>query len=217
MPLSCTSSPVCCEARGRRTCPIAYIFGQRGERRRHRCMRPLPSGRAGIPACYLTPIRRGGLAKKKIDELVLGNWPKSKKPGSVCLCLGKLQASKKTDAAIEEIFDNHFYIACVNAAFGIAIKEEDLPVTGFGYDHQAGQVAAGTALWSQGTRQARSDGRNPAPLLNCWENMCPTCQKVQSPKPRSYSTLSTVRLVMRRAEIISTLNAPLPRLRDSHI
>ncbi len=44
--------------------------------------------------------------------------------------LGNAAGIKKTDAAIEDLFDDQFYIDCVNAAFGIAIQEADLPVDG---------------------------------------------------------------------------------------
>jgi hypothetical protein len=46
------------------------------------------------------------------------------------LMLGKAAGIKKTDAAIEDLFDDQFYIDCVNAAFSIAIKPEDLPADG---------------------------------------------------------------------------------------
>ncbi|MDZ7794934.1 MAG: hypothetical protein U5P10_14950 [Spirochaetia bacterium] len=46
------------------------------------------------------------------------------------LMLGNAANIKKTDAAIEDLFDDQFYIECVNAAFGIAIKETDLPEDG---------------------------------------------------------------------------------------
>jgi len=46
------------------------------------------------------------------------------------LMLGKAAGIKKTDAAIEDLFDDQFYIDCVNTTFGIAIKETDLPVDG---------------------------------------------------------------------------------------
>jgi hypothetical protein len=44
--------------------------------------------------------------------------------------LGNAAGIKKTDAAIEDLFADQFYIECVNAAFGISIKESDLPVDG---------------------------------------------------------------------------------------
>jgi hypothetical protein len=44
--------------------------------------------------------------------------------------LGNAAGIKKTDTAIEDLFGDQFYVDCVNAAFGIAIKLEDLPVDG---------------------------------------------------------------------------------------
>jgi predicted ATP-dependent endonuclease of OLD family len=72
----------------------------------------------------------GQTAKKKIDELVLKDLAEEQKARFRVLMLGKSAGIKKTDAAIEEMFDDQFYIDCVNDAFGIAIKEEDLPVDG---------------------------------------------------------------------------------------
>lgn len=68
--------------------------------------------------------------KKKIDELVLKELAEEQKARFRVLMLGKAAGIKKTDAAIEELFDDGFYIDCVNSAFGLAIKEADLPVDG---------------------------------------------------------------------------------------
>ncbi len=72
----------------------------------------------------------GKAAKKKIDDLVLKELAAEQKARFRVLMLGKAAGIKKTDAAIEDLFDDQFYIGCVNAAFGIAIKEADLPVDG---------------------------------------------------------------------------------------
>jgi energy-coupling factor transporter ATP-binding protein EcfA2 len=72
----------------------------------------------------------GMAAKKKIDELVLKELAAEQQARFRVLMLGKSANIKKTDAAIEDLFDDQFYIDCVNAAFGIAIKEADLPVDG---------------------------------------------------------------------------------------
>lgn len=72
----------------------------------------------------------GQAAKKKIDELVLKELAAEQQARFRVLMLGKVAGIKKTDAAIEDLFDDQFYIDCVNAAFGIAIKPEDLPVDG---------------------------------------------------------------------------------------
>jgi len=72
----------------------------------------------------------GQAAKAKIDELVLKELAEEQKARFRVLMLGKAAGIKKTDAAIEDLFDDQFYIECVNAAFGFAIKPEDLPVDG---------------------------------------------------------------------------------------
>lgn len=72
----------------------------------------------------------GQTAKKKIDELVLKDLADEQKARFRVLMLGNAAGIKKTDAAIEDIFDDQFYIDCVNAAFGLAIKFEDLPADG---------------------------------------------------------------------------------------
>jgi hypothetical protein len=69
----------------------------------------------------------GHEAKKKIDELVLKNLAAEQKAKFRVMMLGNAAGIKKTDAAIEDLFGDQFYIDCVNAAFGIAIKEPDLP------------------------------------------------------------------------------------------
>jgi hypothetical protein len=72
----------------------------------------------------------GQAAKKKIDELVLKELAAERQARFRVLMLGNAAGITKTDAAIEDLFDDQFYVECVNAAFGIAIKEADLPVDG---------------------------------------------------------------------------------------
>jgi hypothetical protein len=72
----------------------------------------------------------GEAAKKKIQELTLKDLAEEQKARFRVLMLGKVAGIKKTDAAIEDLFDDQFYLDCVNAAFGIAIKSEDLPADG---------------------------------------------------------------------------------------
>lgn len=72
----------------------------------------------------------GHAAKEKIDDLVLKELAAEQKARFHVLMLGKAAGIKKTDAAIEDLFDDQFYVDCVNAAFGIAINPEDLPVDG---------------------------------------------------------------------------------------
>jgi predicted ATP-dependent endonuclease of OLD family len=72
----------------------------------------------------------GEAAKKKIEELTLKDLAAEQKAKFRVLMLGKAAGIKKTDAAIEDLFDDQFYLDCVNAAFRIAIKYEDLPSDG---------------------------------------------------------------------------------------
>ncbi len=72
----------------------------------------------------------GNKAKKKIDELYLSKMAADEKRKFPLMQIGKAAGISKTDAAIEDIFPDNFYIECVNKAYGIAIKEEDLPQDG---------------------------------------------------------------------------------------
>jgi hypothetical protein len=72
----------------------------------------------------------GPAAKKKIDELVLKDLAAEQRAKFKVLMLGTAAGIKKTDAAVEDLLEDEFYIDCVNAAYGIAVKETDLPVDG---------------------------------------------------------------------------------------
>jgi len=72
----------------------------------------------------------GHAAKGKIEELTLKGLADAQRSRFRVLMLGKAAGIKKTDAAIEDLFDDQFYVECVNAAFGITIKPEDMPVDG---------------------------------------------------------------------------------------
>lgn len=72
----------------------------------------------------------GHAAKDKIEKLTLKGLAGEQKTRFRILMLGKAAGIKKTDAAIEDLFDDQFYVDCVNTAFGITIKSEDLPVDG---------------------------------------------------------------------------------------
>ena len=72
----------------------------------------------------------GYAAKEKIEELTLRGLADEERARFRVLMLGKAAKIEKTDAAIEDLFNDQFYIDCVNTAFGISIKPEDLPVDG---------------------------------------------------------------------------------------
>lgn len=72
----------------------------------------------------------GHAAKEKIEELYVSKLAEEKAKRFRTFMLGKAAGSKKTDFAIEDIFPDKFYLECVNAAFGLAIKIDDLPLDG---------------------------------------------------------------------------------------
>jgi energy-coupling factor transporter ATP-binding protein EcfA2 len=72
----------------------------------------------------------GHVAKAKIDELYVSKLAAEKAKRFRTFMLGKMVKSKKTDFAIEDLFPDKFYVDCVNTAFGLAIKLEDLPDDG---------------------------------------------------------------------------------------
>jgi predicted ATP-dependent endonuclease of OLD family len=70
----------------------------------------------------------GAKAKEKIDSLYLSKLAETRQ--FRVFMLGKTAGIKKTDAAVEDIFPDEFYLECVNSALGLAIKMEDLPEDG---------------------------------------------------------------------------------------
>ena len=72
----------------------------------------------------------GQKAKIKIDELYVSKLAEEKQRRFRTIMLGKASGSKKTDFAIEDLFPDKFYVDCVNATYGLAIKLDDLPVDG---------------------------------------------------------------------------------------
>jgi hypothetical protein len=87
-------------------------------------------GQAWDSGVLLDSDPEGHSAKKKIDELVLKGLAAEQKSKFRVLMLGNAAGIKKTDAAVEDLFEDQFYIECVNAAFGVSINESDLPVDG---------------------------------------------------------------------------------------
>ena len=72
----------------------------------------------------------GKAAKTKINELVLKELADEQKARFRVFMLGSAAGISKTDVAIEDLLGDEFYLDCVNAAFGVAIKDSDLPVDG---------------------------------------------------------------------------------------
>ena len=72
----------------------------------------------------------GELARNKIKDMVLKKVAEDNRSKFRVLMLGESAGIDKNNAAIEDLFEDEFYIDCVNAAFGLAIKDADLPVDG---------------------------------------------------------------------------------------
>ena len=87
-------------------------------------------GQKWSAAVLLDTDSAGHQAKKKIDELYLSRLAEEDKKRFRVLMLGRAAGISKTDAAIEDIFPDDFYLKCVNNAFGLNIKMEHLPPDG---------------------------------------------------------------------------------------
>jgi energy-coupling factor transporter ATP-binding protein EcfA2 len=74
--------------------------------------------------------RAGNDAKKKIEELYLKDLAKEQQQKFRVFQIGTAAKVKKTDAAIEELFTDEYYLEMVNAAYGLQIELKELPVDG---------------------------------------------------------------------------------------
>lgn len=72
----------------------------------------------------------GREAAKKINEVCLSKLAEDRKRRFRVLSIGKAAGIGKTDAAIEDIFPEEFYLQCVNVAYGMAITMDELPSDG---------------------------------------------------------------------------------------
>ena len=72
----------------------------------------------------------GEAAKKKINDLYLSKLAQEENKRFRIMMLGEAAGIKKTDAAIEDLLPSKFYLKLVNETYGLAIKEEALPVDG---------------------------------------------------------------------------------------
>lgn len=85
----------------------------------------------GWPAGVLLDSDEAGLqAKKKISELHLNGLAAANDRNFRVLLVGDAAGINKTDAAIEELFTDEFYLDIVNSAYGLAIKIDELPQDG---------------------------------------------------------------------------------------
>lgn len=72
----------------------------------------------------------GADAKKKIEDLYIPKAAEATGNRFSVMQIGKAAGIKKTDAAIEDLFPDDFYVDCVNTAYGLGITLNDLPVDG---------------------------------------------------------------------------------------
>jgi AAA ATPase domain len=72
----------------------------------------------------------GAAAANKIKELYLKDAAKQKGAAFRVLDISKAAGLKGNEAAVEDLFPPEFYLGCVNSAYRIAIKPEELPVDG---------------------------------------------------------------------------------------
>jgi hypothetical protein len=72
----------------------------------------------------------GKEAKKKISDLYLNELSEADAKRFRVLMIGSAAGIQKTDAAIEDLFPDEYYLQLVNHAFNITIKMEDLPIDG---------------------------------------------------------------------------------------
>lgn len=72
----------------------------------------------------------GLAAKKKIADLMLTELAAADGYEFRVLTLGQASGIKKTDVAIEDLFPDDFFRECVNRAYAIAMRDDDLPSDG---------------------------------------------------------------------------------------
>lgn len=72
----------------------------------------------------------GHQAHEKIKDMNLKAYADETGHEFRVLMLGKAAGVKKTDVAIEDLFPDEWFLGCVNRAYGVALKLEDLPKDG---------------------------------------------------------------------------------------
>lgn len=72
----------------------------------------------------------GNRAAKQIKAMELKEYAEELGHEFRILMLSKASGVKKTDVAIEDLFPDDWFLGCVNRAYGVAIKIEDLPEDG---------------------------------------------------------------------------------------
>ena len=72
----------------------------------------------------------GHQAHEKIKDMNLKAYSDEGGHEFRVLMLGETAGVKKTDVAIEDLFPDEWFLECVNRAYGLALKLEDLPEDG---------------------------------------------------------------------------------------
>ena len=72
----------------------------------------------------------GHQAHEKIKDMNLKTYADETGHDFRVLMLGEAAGVKKTDVAIEDLFPDDWFLGCVNRAYGLALKLEDLPEDG---------------------------------------------------------------------------------------
>lgn len=81
-------------------------------------------------AVLLDSDKAGKEAQAKIKALYLKDVAEAEQQKFRVLLLGDAAKIKKTDAGIEDLFPDDFFVNCVNSAYGLSIRPEDLPLDG---------------------------------------------------------------------------------------
>jgi len=81
-------------------------------------------------AVLLDTDEAGLLAKKKIMDMNIKQLADSEGYEFKVLMLGEASGVKKVDVAIEDLFPDDFFRECVNSAYGVSIKNEDIQIDG---------------------------------------------------------------------------------------
>jgi hypothetical protein len=112
----------------------------------------------------------GNDAKRKIEDLYLKNLASDQGQKFRVFQIGAAAKVKKTDAAIEELFTDEYYVEMVNAAYGVKVDMVELPIDGsdmitkrlepvmkqkYGYSFDKGRVVAEMLRRFDGWRETK--------------------------------------------------------------
>ncbi len=81
-------------------------------------------------AVLLDSDEAGNVARAKINEMDLKEYAAETGHEFRVLMIGEAAGITETDSAVEDLFPDEWFLDCVNRAYGLAIKLEDLPDDG---------------------------------------------------------------------------------------